>query len=342
MIAVYIIIAIFVFGFMIFIHELGHFIFAKKFGVAINEFSIGMGPKIVSKTGKDGICYSLRLFPIGGFVAMVGEDEESDNPNAFNKKPAWQRFIIIAAGACMNLLIGIIIMTALTVSTPKYGTTVIGDFIENSISNESGLMVNDKIIKVDGASVHTANELSYEIMRSGYQPIKVTVIRDGEKITLDNVKFPTIVSQGVTFGNMDFRVYGEKRTFSTVIKNSFYSCKSTIKMIWDSLYDLIRGRYGVEQVSGPIGVTGAISQAAKTSAYSLFYMVVVISINLGIFNLLPIPALDGGSLFFLLIEIIFRKPIPTKIESAIKATGFMLLMALVVFVSFKDVIYLFK
>ena len=342
MIAVYIIIAIFVFGFMIFIHELGHFMFAKKFGVAINEFSIGMGPKIVSKTGKDGICYSLRLFPIGGFVAMVGEDEESDNPNAFNKKPAWQRFIIIAAGACMNLLIGVIIMTALTISTPKYGTTVIGDFIENSTSNESGLMVNDEIIKVDGVSVHTANELSYEIMRSGYQPIKVTVIRDGEKITLDNVEFPTIVSQGVTFGNMDFRVYGEKRTFSTVVKNSFYSCKSTIKMIWDSLYDLIRGRYGVEQVSGPIGVTGAISQAAKTSAYSLFYMVVVISINLGIFNLLPIPALDGGSLFFLLIEIIFRKPVPARIEGAIKAAGFMLLMALVVFVSFKDVIYLFK
>lgn len=341
MIVLYIIIALLIFGFMIFIHELGHFIFAKKFGVAISEFSIGMGPKLFSKTGKDGVNYSLRLFPIGGYVAMIGESEESDDPNAFNKKPAWQRFIITAAGAIMNLLIGIIIMVILTASAKQYGTTKIGQFSDKATSNQF-LMIDDEIIKVENTRVHTASELSYEIMRRGYEPISITLMRDGREITIDNVSFPKVVSDGVAFGSMDFFVYGEKRTFSTIVKNSFYSCKSTIKMIWDSIYDLISGRYGVEQVSGPIGVTGAITQAAKTSTYSLFYLVVVISMNLGIFNLLPIPALDGGSLLLLVIEMIIKKPIPQKIEYGIKAFGFIALMMLVVFVSFKDIIFLFK
>lgn len=342
MIVLYILIAILVFGFMILVHELGHFLFAKKFGVAITEFSIGMGPKIFSKMGKDGVAYSLRALPIGGFVAMVGEEEDSENPNAFNKKPAWQRFIVIAAGALTNILIGIIIMSCLTVSQPRYGTTVIGEFLDKATSNSSGLMIGDEIKKINNTSVHTANELSYEIMRSGDKPVRVTIVRDGNTITLDNVNFPKVSSQGVTFGSMDFKVYGENRTFSTFVKNSFYSCKSTVKMIWDSLFDLVSGRYGIDQVSGPIGVTGAITQAAKSGAYSLFYLIVVISMNLGIFNLLPIPALDGGSLLFLIIEMIFRKPIPRKIENNLRTAGFMLLMALVVFISCKDVVFLFK
>ncbi len=341
MIVFYILIAILIFGFMIFIHELGHFMFAKKFGVAISEFSIGMGPKILSKKGKDGIDYSLRLLPIGGFVAMIGESEESEDPNAFNKKSAWQRFIIIAAGAIMNLLIGIIIMIILTASNERYGTTKIGQFDDSATSNQY-LMVNDEIVKVENTRVHTASELNYEIMRKGYRPISITVLRDGNKITLDNVIFPNTVSEGISFGLVDFFVYGEDRTVSTVIKNSYFSCKSTIKMIWDSLFDLVSGRYGIEQVSGPVGVTGAITQAAKTSTYSLFYLVVVISINLGIFNLLPIPALDGGSLVLLLVEMIIRKPIPQKIEYGIKAAGFAILMAFVLIVSFKDIIFLFK
>lgn len=341
MIVFYIIIAILIFGFMIFIHELGHFVFAKKFGVAISEFSIGMGPKLFSIKGKDGIDYSLRLLPIGGYVAMIGESEDSDDPNAFNKKPAWQRFIITAAGAIMNLLIGIIIMVILTASMERFGTTIIGEFDKNATSDEY-LCVGDKIIKVENIMVHTTSELNYEIMRKGYEPISITLIRNGNEITIDNVEFPQTSNEGVEFGSVDFLVYGENRTLYTVIKNSFYSCKSTIKMIWDSLYDLISGRYGVEQVSGPIGVTGAITQAARTSTYSLFYLVVIISMNLGIFNLLPIPALDGGSLLLLVVEMIIKKPIPQKIEYGIKAAGFIALMMLVAVISFKDIIFLFK
>ena len=342
MIVLYILLAVLIFGFLVFIHELGHFLWAKRFGVTITEFSLGMGPKIISKIGKDGVEYSLRALPIGGFVAMVGEEEDSDDPNSFNKKPAWQRFIIVVFGALMNLFVGIVIMTILTLTTPRFGGTTVAEFSNNSKSQNSGLMLNDKIVEVEGVRVHTANDLSYEIMRSGYKPISITLIRDGKEITIDNVEFPQISSQGVAFGSMDFKIFEEKKTFGVICKNAFYSCTSTVKMIWDSLYDLINGRYGIEAVSGPVGVTGAITDAAKTSTYSLFYLVVVISVNLGIFNLLPIPALDGGTLLFLIIEMIFRKPIPRKIENGLKLTGFALLMLLVVFVTFNDILGLFK
>lgn len=337
----YILIAILIFGILIFVHELGHFMFAKKFGVAITEFSLGMGPKIVSKRGKDDVDYSLRVLPIGGYVAMVGEDEDSDDPNSFEKKPAWQRFIIVVAGAMMNLLIGVIIIFFMMLSQSKYASNVVGDFFEGSVSNEF-LEIGDEIIEVDGNRVHTGQELGYEIMRNGYEPISVTVIRNGEKITIDNVEFGTQTEQGISFGSIDFMVTPEKKTFGTVFKYTFFTCKSIIKMVWESLFDLITGRYGIEQVSGPIGVTEVISEAAKTDMYSVFYIAAVLAINLGIFNLIPFPALDGGTLVFLTIEMITKKRVPKKIEYIIKAIGFALLMALVVFVAFKDIIFLFK
>jgi len=341
MIVLYILIAILVFGFLIFIHELGHFIFAKIFGVTITEFSLGMGPKLFSKKGNDGVEYSLRALPIGGFVAMVGEEEDSEDPNAFNKKLAWQRFIIVVAGAVMNLIVGVIIMVILTLCTERFGSTTVAEFVDGSTSNKTGLMVNDEIIEINGYNVHTANDLSYEIMRNGYEPVEVTVIRNGKEITIADVVFPQISSQGVAFGSMDFKIYEDPKSFGVICKNAYFSCTSTVKMIWDSLFDLLSGRYGIEAVSGPVGVTGAITDAAKTSAYSLFYLVVVISMNLGIFNLLPIPALDGGTLLFTLIEMIFRKPIPKRVENALKLAGFALLMLLVIFVTFKDIFGLF-
>ena len=342
MIILYILIAVLAFGFLIFIHELGHFMFAKKFGVAITEFSIGMGPKIFSKTGKDGVEYTLRAFPLGGFVAMEGEDEESDNPNAFNKKNAWQRFIIVLAGAVMNLIVGIIIMTILVSTHPLYGSTTISKFQDNSPTQQAGIQIGDEILKINSSRVHTSSELSYEIMRNGYKPISITVLRNGEKITFDNVQLPQTTSQGVVFGMPDFSVAPVEKSFSSVVKNSFFTCKSTIKMVWESIFDLFTGRYGVEQVSGPIGVTGAITDAAKSGAYSLFYLIAVIAINLGVFNLLPIPALDGCTLLLLLVEMITKKKIPEKIEATIKTIGFMLLILIAILVSFKDIIYLFK
>lgn len=338
-----ILLAIFLFGLLIFIHEGGHFLFARLFKVTVNEFAIGMGPKIFSKKSKkSGITYSFRAFPIGGFVSMAGEDEESDDPNAFNKKPVWQRLIITVAGAAVNLLAGALVMAILVCASPDtLGSTVVHSFMDDAVSVEAGLKEGDRITAIDGHKVHISDELMYEIMRLGIEPVDVTVIRGDEKIVLEDVEFPQMASEGIAFGSNDFYVYAEQPTFLNLAKHSFYKTTYTVKMIWESLYDLVSGRYGVEAVSGPIGVTEALTEAADTGAYNFTYLAVVISINLGVMNLLPLPALDGGRIVFLLIEAVRRKPIKQEIESYINFAGLALLMILMVFICIKDVIGLF-
>lgn len=342
--AVYIIIAILIFGLLIFIHEGGHFLFARLFKVTVNEFSIGMGPKLVSKKSKkSGISYSLRAFPIGGFVSMAGEDEESDDPNALNKKPVWQRMIIVAAGGVVNLVAGILVMFILVFSSTSMGlgSTTVAEFRDGALSQSSGLKAGDTIVEVEGRNVHIADELVYEIMRLGIEPVDLTVVRDGEKTVIEDVEFPQMSEQGVAFGDADFYVYGQERTFTNLVKHSFYRSTYTVRMIWESLYDLVTGRYGIEAVSGPVGVTEALTQAAQTGSYNFIYLVVVISMNLGVMNLLPLPALDGGRLVFLLIEAVRRKPINPKVEGVIHTAGLALLMLLMIFICVKDVIKLF-
>ena len=339
----YILLTILTLSLLILIHELGHFLTARAFGVAIKEFSIGMGPKILSKTSKkSGIAFSLRLFPIGGFVAMVGEDEESDDENALNNKPVWQRMVITAAGATMNLLLGIILMAVVVTMSPAIGgTTVLRFTEENALSEQSGLEIGDEIVEVDGAKVHIASELAYEIMRNGTEPLDLKVRRDGELLVLKDVKFPTMVSDGIEFGMTDFVVLAIEKNVGNVIKQSFFRSVSTVKMIWQSLVDLVTGRYGLDQMSGPIGVTTAVSEAASASAIDFLYLVVVITMNLGIFNLLPLPALDGGRLLFQLIELIRRKPIKPELEGYVHFAGILLLMLLMIVVSLNDIIKLF-
>ncbi len=341
--ALYIVLAILAFGLLIFIHESGHYLFARLFKVKIYEFSIGMGPKIFKKTSKKtGIDYCLRAFPIGGFVSMAGEDEDSDDPNALTNKPVWQRIIITAAGATVNLVAGVLVMSVLVFTGTNLGSTVIiYGFSDNAASAESGLRAEDKVVEVNGINVHIADELLYEIMRLGIEPVDLTVVRDGEKIVLEDVQFGQMSSEGVAFGEPDFQVYSEVRSFPNLIKHSFYKSTYTVRMIWESLYDLVTGRYGVEAVSGPVGVTGALAEAAETGAYNFIYLVVVISMNLGVMNLLPLPALDGGRLVFLIIEGIRRKPLNRNVEGYIHAIGLAALMLLMVFICVKDVIQLF-
>ena len=338
----YILLAIFIFGILILIHEAGHYLFARLFRVTVYEFAIGMGPKILSHTSKKtGIVYSLRLLPFGGFVSMAGEDEESDDPNAFNKKPVWQRFIITAAGATVNLVAGILVMGILVAAAKALPSTTIHSFDENSTSVQY-LQAKDQITAVDGTRVYTFNDLLYEIMRKGVEPIDITVVRDGSEITVSDVVFPTITDSGVVFGNVDFIPYAEAKTPLAVLKHACVRSVSTIKMIWESLYDLVSGRYGMEAVSGPVGVTQAMTEAASTSLSSLVYLAVVISMNLGIMNLLPLPALDGGRLVFLLIEGIRRKPVPARIEGYIHFAGLAVLMLAMVLITFKDIIGLLR
>ena len=302
-----------------------------------------MGPKLISKhSKKSGILYSVRAFPIGGFVSMAGEDEESDDVNALNRKPVWQRMVITVAGAAMNLIIGFILMTVVVITSTSIGGTTILRFAEdNALSEQSGLMIGDEIVKVGDTRVHIASELAYEIMRNGVEPLDITVRRDGEIVEIKDVQFPTIIEQGIQFGMTDFIVLAEEKTFGNVIEQSFYRSISTVKMIWQSLIDLITGRYGLEQMSGPVGVTAVVSEAAKSSFTDYLYLVVVITINLGIFNLLPLPALDGGRLIFQIIELIRRRPVKPEFEGYVHFIGIVLLMLLMVVITFKDVMKLF-
>ena len=348
----YVLLAIFVFGVLVLIHEGGHFFFARLFKVKIEEFAIGMGPKLISrKSKKSGITYSWRLFPIGGFVAMEGEDGESDDPNSFSKKPVWQRMIITAAGATVNLVAGFIAMMILVAATSTFGGTTVAEFIpektmtelgyEYHSSEAAGLMVGDTITEVNGARVRILEELNYEIVHAGDQPLTLTVERDGETITLDNVVVSQIEEQGVLFGMRDFWVETQPKTFVTVVQHGFFRSTSTVKMIWESLGDLIRGRYGLKAVSGPVGVTKTMAEAAKSGAGDFIYIAIIISINLGIMNLLPIPALDGGRLLFQFIELVFRRHVPRKVEGYIHMAGIVILLAFMAFISLKDVIGLF-
>ena len=302
-----------------------------------------MGPKLISKRSKkSGILYSVRAFPIGGFVSMVGEDEESDDVNALNRKPVWQRMVITVAGAAMNLIIGFILMTVVVITSTSIGGTTILRFAEdNALSEQSGLMIGDEIVKVGDTRVHIASELAYEIMRNGVEPLDITVRRDGEIVEIKDVQFPTIIEQGIQFGMTDFIVLAEEKTFGNVIEQSFYRSISTVKMIWQSLLDLVTGRYGLEQMSGPVGVTAVVSEAAKSSFTDYLYLVVVITINLGIFNLLPLPALDGGRLIFQIVELIRRRPVKPEFEGYVHFIGIVLLMLLMVVITFKDVMKLF-
>ncbi len=335
----YILLTILTLSALILVHELGHFITARRFGVAIREFSIGMGPKLLSKMSKkSGISYSIRLLPIGGFVSMVGEDEESSDENALNRKPVWQRMLITVAGAAMNIGIGVILMSAVVLTSPNIGGTVVAKFVDNAASSHiAGLEIGDKITAVNGTPVHIASELAYEIMRNGIEPVDLTVKRSETTIILPNVTFPTIEQDGTNYGMVDFIVAAEPKNALNICEQIFFRSISTVKMIWESLIDLISGRYGLSSVSGPVGVTTAVSEAASSGLNDYLYLVTVITINLGIFNLLPLPALDGGRFVFQFVELVRRKPVKPQLEGIIHLIGITLLMALMILITFEDI-----
>ena len=339
-----VIIAILVFGFLIFIHEFGHYIFARIFKVKINEFSIGMGPRLLwFDSKKTGIRYSISMLPIGGYVAMAGEDDESDDPHSFDKKPAWQRFIITLAGAAVNIIFGFLAMIILT-SMINIGSTKVHSFVSEEgveiSSQESGLRAGDEIIEVEGKRVSIADELAYEIMRNGNEPVDLKVIRDGAEVLLPDVVFPTVEEQGQVFGQVDFAVQRIDKNFGRVMSYSWHRSTLIVRMCWESIIDLISGRYTLAAVSGPVGISSAIGEAAANGFSSLLYIVVVISINLGVMNLLPIPALDGGRLITVLFEMITRKRVPKKIEGIVNGVGLAILLLLSFVIMIKDVVQL--
>ena len=348
----YVIIGILMFGFMIFIHELGHFLAAKKCNVGIYEFSIGMGPAILSRTGKDNVKYALRLLPIGGFVSMYGEDDDEcpDDEKSLSKKSVWQRIFVVSAGAVMNIILGLVIATGLVIfGGDLYSTKIerfnFGDENGNLIPMEEyqGLEIGDEIVKVGSRHIFVRHDLVYEAMNIGNEPCDIVVKRDGEKVVIKDFVFPTSTESGVVFGNANFFLPTVlKKTPVEVIKQSFCQSVAVIRMIWTSLIDTFKGKYGTEAVSGPVGIVGEMKETASYGPSALFFLMMVITMNLGIFNLLPFPALDGGRLLFLVIELIRRKPINPKYEGYVHFAGLVILMALMVFVTFGDIMKLIK
>ena len=338
-----ILMAILFFGLIIGIHELGHFLSAKLFGVKVHEFSLGMGPALFKKK-KGETQYSLRLFPIGGYVNMEGEDEESEDDGAFCKKKWWKKLIIVAAGAIMNLILGFIFVIILTSMDDLVGTTQIHSFYDNATSTQYGLEAGDTIKKINGTNIYSSRDIGYALQRDNDGVYDFVVSRDGQKVELNDVHFETQPAEnGHNIIIYDFIIVGEEKNPVNVLTTAALDTISTARLVWLTLFDLVTGHYGINDLSGPVGTVSIIaettSEAVATGAGfdTIIYIMALISINVGVFNLIPIPALDGGRLFFILIEAIRRKPIPAKYEGYIHAVGMALLLLLMVIITFNDI-----
>lgn len=340
-------IAIMLFGTIIFVHEFGHFITAKLSKIRVNEFAIGMGPKIFSFE-KGETKYSLRLFPIGGYCAMEGEDEESDDEGAFGNKPVWKKMIVVVAGAVMNMILGLILVFILLSGEDVFASTTLADFTENSATQAAGLQQGDRFYKIDGYRINNDRDLGFALSLADPKSVDIIVVRDGEKLEFNDIKFSTVKNGEDELLALDFYVYPQKKTFFSLISKTFSEAGSLIKMVWISLIGLITGKFGINDVTGPVGAAQAITQAASVglqagllyAVKNILLMMTIITMNLGIVNLLPLPALDGGRLFFLLIESIRGKPVSAKYEGWVHAAGFFLLISLMIAITFNDIVRL--
>ena len=349
----YLVLTLFLMGILIFVHELGHYLTARACKVTIHEFSLGMGKRLCGFTSKKtGIQYSLRLVPIGGYVAMAGEDEdkegEEDDPNAFNKKNVWQRLLILVAGASMNVIAGglamLILVGGMTVAGYKLPSTTVAEFTPGAPSYVTGLETGDRIIRVDGVRVHTGYDLSYEIMFNGYKPVDILVERDGKEVLIPNVSFPSGMEDGIELGSMDFYVLSDESTVGNVLKTTLWRSVSSIKMVFDSIRGIVTGRFTLASMSGPIGVSSAVADVASQpmAGWNILYLFALIAMNLGVMNMLPIPALDGGRVFFRIIEILrFGKPVNPHVEATIHGVGMTVLLMATAVIAFKDLFQIF-
>ena len=387
--------AVFVFSAVIAIHEFGHFMVAKLCGVQVNEFSIGMGP-VLCKRVRKGTQYSIRALPVGGFVALEGEespeskqaeentDEEPLSPHSdadsspsrgakadagkpdlpplsgevaeptgsdgevspsgipLNEAPVWQRALIMLAGAGMNFVLGFVVMAILiTAQNEPITSKVLYQVEENALCGQTGLQAGDKILAVNGRRCFVANDILYELMRTEDYTADFTVLRDGKKVELPGVQFDTWQDdKGESHMSLGFTVYGIKKTPLNVLKEAGNSVLYYGRIIFASLSDLLRGRESINDLSGPVGIVTAIGQAASYGWQDLLELLALITVNVGIFNLLPFPALDGGKVVFLLIEGVTGHAVPEKIQSGLTVAAFALLFGLMIFATYNDILRL--
>jgi len=354
----YILIAILIFGLLIAVHEFGHFATAKLLGVQVNEFSIGMGPA-VWKRQKGETLYSLRILPIGGFCAMEGEAEESDNPRAFGVQAGWKKIIILAAGAAMNFLAGLLLLVIVFSQAKWFTTPVITGFMDGfPLEGEQGLMVGDRLVEVDGHAIYLSSDVSLFLSRHSGDTVDLVVQRGGKKVVLDNLPLvpKMYVVDGVEVERYGLYFGAEEATLGAKLKNTWLQAVDDVRMVWYSLSELFRGALGLRDLTGPVGIINMVGQVGEQGAQdaaqageSAFYGALMnilsfasfIAINLAVMNLLPLPALDGGRIFFVVINAIWalftHKHIDPKYEGYVHFAGLVALMALMVVVAFSDI-----
>ena len=350
-----IIFAILLFSVLIFVHELGHFLAAKASGVQVNEFSMFMGPAIWKKQ-KGETLYSIRCIPIGGYCAMEGENDDTDNPRSFQKAAWWKRLIILVAGAFMNFVIGVMLMVIVFLPMQQFAVPVITEFEQGcTLNGEGGLQIGDKILEIDGEKIYVQSDFSMILALNGGTVHDLVVERNGEKVYLNDFEmlthsFPN--EDGTTSERYGFSFDIQDATFGDRISYAWKTTIDTVRMTRLSVQMLLTGKVGLSDMAGPVGIVSQMSDVAESSPtwvdalLNMLYFGAYIAINLAIMNLLPIPALDGGRVVALLlttlIEAITRKKIDPKYEGYIHAAGMLLLLGLMALIMFKDIFTIFK
>ena len=340
-----IIVALLVFSILILFHELGHFVFAKRGGIGVTSFSLGMGPAILKKKiGETEYC--LRIFPFGGSCAMVGEDEESDAENAFNKKGVWTRISVVAAGPVFNFILAFVgaIIMILSIGVDK---PVIAEMIEGYPAYEAGVRAGDEIISMNGRNIGVYRDVSMYIQLHQGENIDLVYERDGERYETTIV--PQMDEDGYYLMGITGGAYTKCSNPIEVIKYAGCEVGYWIHMVFDSLKLMVTGQVSREDVGGPVRIVSMIGdtyeQSAEIGAFAVFInmlnMLIFLSANLGVMNLLPIPALDGGRLLLMLVEVVTRKRVPEKVEGYSHMAGFAVLMVLMVLILFNDISLMF-
>ncbi len=333
-------------GIIVCVHEFGHFFFAKLFGIYVYEFSIGMGPKIFSKKGRGGeTTYSIRAIPIGGFCQLAGEglDEDGKLPKdrLLQSKPVWQRFLVMFFGAGNNFLLALITLffLGLILGSPKT-STVIPSVVTGSPADIGGMISNDKILEIDGHSVKTLEDIQlYLTIAKG--ETEIVVLRDNKEVTLKMTPLSEEEAEkaGYTFGmEFDNKIeYG----FFNAIKYSFTKFGALVRQMFNTFKGLFTGDISVRELSGPVGIYSAVDEMKSSGFANLFYLLALLSLNVGFVNLIPFPAFDGGRILFLIIEKLRGKPVKAETENLIHNIGFFILLALIIYVTINDIIKLF-
>ena len=344
----YIIIAIIIFGILIAIHEFGHFTAAKLCGVKVEEFAIGMGPALFKKQ-KGETVYALRILPIGGFCAMAGEDEESDDPRAFTNQGFWKKFVILCAGSFMNLVLGIVLSLIVCAGAQACVPPTIDHFMDGCpYEGTEAMQAGDTFYSIDGQRIYLVSDVSSFLMR-GDGVYDIVMLRDGEKVELKDFALTTktyaeYANEGPKYGF----VFGyTEATFGTKLEYTWNTTLEFSRLVWLGLGDLINGKVGLKDMSGPVGIVdmmnevGQQAESAKAAADNLLYISAFIAVNLAIMNMLPIPALDGGRVFLMIVTVIIeavsRKKLDPKYEGYIHLGGMVLLLGLMALVMYNDI-----